>query len=291
MKLLISALSLLSVLFSSESMAKTTLVDFGGTSNSFSSPWNLSTGTNPVLSTDRKTAALKDTTGATSSVVVTYQSGSPLLITAPSSDSQLTTLTANQAVGSYGLAMWKAAHGFDLTDARIQRGWEERSLLSVGSIVDPGNISMGGFSANSSYTVSAVFTVSGLANILSIKNAPVTLQGNNFNLSHAYLAGSNGELIDLVQVGNVELAGLLSKGTFMMTWQLQTTSSFNTSSTINIDFANSLLGLGGGYGISAMAVTDSTPDLPVPPVSVPEPSSALLGAFGFVGLIVRRRRK
>lgn len=179
-----------------------------------------------------------------------------------------------------------------LTDARIQRGWEEHSLLSVGSLVDPGNITVGGFSASSSYTVSAAFTVSGLANVLSFKAAPVTLKGSNFNITHAYLSGSNGELIDLLEVGNVELAGLLAKGTFMMTWQLKTTSAFNTSSTIDMDFAQSLLGLGGNYGISAMAVTDKAPDLPVPPThSVPEPSSALLGIFGFAGLMLKRRRK
>lgn len=115
MKLLLCTLSLLTALCGSEAMAKTTLIDFGAANNSntFSSPWNVAGGKNPTLSTNRTTDALKDTTGAASSVSVTYKAGSPLLVSAPSSNSQLTSLTANQAFGQYGLAMWKAAHGFD----------------------------------------------------------------------------------------------------------------------------------------------------------------------------------
>lgn len=272
-------------------MAKTVLIDFGAANNSntFTSPWNVAGGKNPTLSSDRETDVLKYSDGTNSTVKVTYKAGSALLVSPPSSNSTLTNLTAQQAYGTHGLAMWNAAHGSALTDARIQKGWEEHSLLSVGNLVDPGSINIGGFKANSGYTVSAAFTVSGLANILSFKNAPVTLQGSNFTVSHAYLSGCNGELIDLLQVGSVELAGLLAKGTFMLTWQFTTSSSFNTSSTINMNFAQGLLGLGGNYGISALAVTDGTPNLPVP--TIPEPSSALLSIFGLAGLALKRRRK
>lgn len=291
MKLFLTVLSVLAVFGYPGATAKTTLVDFGGSANSFSTPWNLSSGqTVSVLDQSRKTAALKDSTGAASGVTVTFRTGTALTVSNPSNVSPLTSLTANQAFGTYGLAFWKAAHGTDLTTSQIQNGWVESSLLGIGQLVGPGSLNVGGFQKSSAYTVSAVFTVSGLANVASFKTSPVTLQGSNFSLSHAFLTGRNGQVVDVLNIGNVELASLLSGGTFMMTWQFQTNSAFNTSSTINMDFSSSLLTLGGNYGISAMAVTDGTPVLPPSP-SVPEPSSALLSVFGLAGLVLRRRRK
>ena len=185
MKLFRLALPLLALLCGSSALAKTTLVDFGGSNYSFSTPWNQDPGFRPSLSSDRTTNELKYTDNTDSSISVRYKAGTPLLISPPTANSQLTNLTAQQAFGTAGLNLWQAAHGSALTDSRIQNGWSESSLLGVGGLVDPGNIQVGGFQKSSSYTLSAVFTVSGLANIASLRVAPVTLGGSNFTVSHA----------------------------------------------------------------------------------------------------------
>lgn len=121
-------------------------------------------------------------------------------------------------------------------------GWEASS--------PPGDVSVTGFQANSSYTMSSVFTISGLANVATWgTNSPVNLTGTGINVKNIYLAGSNGQVVDLLHISGGSLATLLSSGTFMLTWQFETNSSFNPSSSVTMDFSDSLLSLAGDYGM------------------------------------------
>lgn len=92
-------------------------------------------------------------------------------------------------------------------------------------------------------------------------------------------------MIDLLHISGGSLATLLSSGTFMLTWQFETNSSFNPSSSVTMDFSDSLLSLAGDYGMSALAVRDGMPSL-----AVPEPATASLSLFGLAALLMRRRR-
>lgn len=285
MKMRLCVMSLLAFLCAAPGWSKTTVVSFGETGNTYSSSWNLQSGTGGTLGTPaRSTTQLKDTTDTVSAITVKYNAGG-LLGTSYATNTVLSTLgLVNTTIGAGGKSLWQQAHGVALDDAKTARGWNENLPLGAGPIVDAGSIDIGGLQANSSYTVSSVFTVSGLANVSTwTSGSPVNLTGNGLNIVNAYLSGSNGQVVDLLHIGSGSLATLLSSGTFMLTWQFTTGASTTGAS---MDFADSLLSLGGNYAVSATAVTDGMPAL-----TVPEPATASLGLLGLAALMLRRRTR
>lgn len=277
-------MSLLAFLCAAPGWSKTTVVSFGESSNTYTSPWNLQSGTGgTVLAPALTTSQLRDTGNTVSAITVKYNGGGVGGLT-PSTNTNLSTLgLTNTTIGSGGKALWQQAHGVALDDSKTARGWNESLVLGVGPVVDAGSIVVGGLQANSSYTVSSVFTVSGLANVATWNSgSPVNLTGTNLSIKNAFLSGSNGQVVDLLRIGSGSLATLLSSGTFMLTWQF-TTGASTTSATM--DFADSLLSLGGNYAVSSMAVTDGMPTL-----TVPEPATASLSLLGLAALLMRRRR-
>lgn len=260
------------------------MVSFGESSNTYSAPWNLASGT--LTGGNRTTgSSMKATDGTASTIQVTYTAGG-LLGTSQATNSPLSFTGVSTTIGSGGLNMWKQAYGYDLDSTKTARGWNENLVLGVGGLVSPGDVNVTGFQANSSYTMSSVFTVSGLANVATWgTNSPVNLTGTGLNVKNIYLAGTNGQVVDLLHIGGGSLATLLSGGTFMLTWQFETTSSFNPSSSVTMDFSDSLLSLAGNYGVSAVAVRDGMPNL-----AVPEPATASLSLLGLAALLMRRRR-
>ncbi len=202
--------------------------------------------------------SMKATDGTASAIQVTYNISGGLLGGVQATNSNM---YGTHTIGTGGLNMWKQAYGYDLDAAKTTRGWNETLVLGVGGLVAPGT----GFQANSSYTMSSVFTISGLANVATWgTNSPVNLTGTGINVKNIYLAGSNGQVVDLLHISGGSLATLLSSGTFMLTWQFETNSSFNPSSSVTMDFSDSLLSLAGDYGMSALAVRDGMPSLAVP---------------------------
>ena len=227
--------------------------------------------------------SMKATDGTASAIQVTYNISGGLLGGVQATNSNM---YGTHTIGTGGLNMWKQAYGYDLDAAKTPRGWNETLVLGVGGLVAPGDVSVTGFQANSSYTMSSVFTISGLANVATWgTNSPVNLTGTGINVKNIYLAGSNGQVVDLLHISGGSLATLLSSGTFMLTWQFETNSSFNPSSSVTMDFSDSLLSLAGDYGMSALAVRDGMPSL-----AVPEPATASLSLFGLAALLMRRRR-
>lgn len=276
-------MSVLAFLCCAQGWGKTVMVSYGESSNTYSAPWNLASGT--TSSNNRSTTTLTATDGTSSGYQVTYGAGGALGLTG-STNSALNFSGVNTTIGSGGLNMWQQAYGYTLDPGKTARGWNQNLLLGVGTAVAPGDITVKGFQANSSYTMSSVFTVSGLANVATWGTAnPVDLVGNGLNIKNIYLAGTNGQVVDLLHFSGGSLATLLSGGTFMMTWQFETTGSFNAANGVEMEFNNSLLSLGGNYGVSATAVTDGMPTL-----TVPEPATASLGLLGLAALLMRRRR-
>ncbi|MCD8061822.1 MAG: PEP-CTERM sorting domain-containing protein [Akkermansiaceae bacterium] len=226
---------------------------------------------------------MKATDGTASAIQATYTMSGGLLGGVQATNSNM---FGTATIGSGGLNMWKQTYGYDLDAAKTIRGWNENLILSSGGVAAPGNVDVTGFQANSSYTMSSVFTISGLANVATWgTNSPVNLTGSGIDVKNVYLAGTNGQVVDLLHIGSGSLATLLSSGTFMLTWQFETTSSFNPSSSISMGFSDSLLSVAGNYGVSALALRDGTPDL-----AVPEPATASLSLLGLAALLMRRRR-
>lgn len=284
MKMRLCVMSLLAFLCAAPGWSSTTVVSFGETSNTYQSPWNLQMGSGGTLGTPaRTTTQLRDTTNTVSAITVKYNGGG-LAGTTASTNTALSALGLNNiTIGAGGKSLWQQAHGTVLDDAKTARGWNQNLVLGVGGLVDAGSIAVSGLQANSSYTVSSVFTVSGLANVATwTSGSPVNLTGNGLSIKNAYLSGTNGQVVDLLHIGSGSLATLLSSGTFMLTWQF-TTGASTTSATM--DFADSLLSLGGNYAVSAMGVTEGMPNL-----TVPEPATASLSLLGLAALLMRRRR-
>lgn len=284
MKMRLCVMSLLAFLCAAPGWSSTTVVSFGETGNTYQSPWNLQMGSGGTLGTPaRTTTQLRDTTNTVSAITVKYNGGG-LAGTTASTNTALSALGLNNTtIGSGGKSLWQQAHGTVLDDAKTARGWNQNLVLGVGGLVDAGSIAVSGLQANSSYTVSSVFTVSGLANVATwTSGSPVNLTGNGLSIKNAYLSGTNGQVVDLLHIGSGSLATLLSSGTFMLTWQF-TTGASTTSATM--DFADSLLSLGGNYAVSAMGVTEGMPNL-----TVPEPATASLSLLGLAALLMRRRR-
>ena len=285
MKMRLCVMSLLAFLCAAPGWSNTTVVSFGETSNTYTSPWNLQMGSGGTLGTPaRTTTQLKDTTNTVSAITVKYNGGG-LAGTTASTNTSLTALGLNNTtIGAGGKSLWLQAHGTALDDAKTARGWNQNLVLGVGGLVDAGSIAVSGLKANSSYTVSSVFSVSGLANVATWgTNSPVNLTGTGLSIKNAYLSGTNGQVVDLLHIGSGSLATLLSSGTFMLTWQF-TTGASTTSATM--DFADSLLSLGGNYAVSAMGVTEGMPNL-----TVPEPATASLSLLGLAALLMRRRSR
>lgn len=256
------------------------MISFGEASNTYSAPWNLATGT--VTSGNRVTSVLTSTDNTNSQIKVTYTAGG-LLGTSQATNA---AMSGTNTIGIGGTNMWQQAYGYALDSSKTARGWNENLVLGVGGLVTPGQINVTGFQANNSYTMSSVFTVSGLANVATWgTDSPVNLVGTGLTVKNIYLAGSNGQVVDLLHIGGGSLATLLSSGTFMLTWQFETGSGFNPNSNVSLEFANSLLSLGGNYGVSALAVRDGMPTL-----TVPEPATASLSLLGLAALLMRRRR-
>lgn len=283
MKMRLCVLSLLALLCSAPGWGKTTMISFGESSNTYSAPWNLASGA--VSGTSRGTSSLTATDNTNSLIKVTYTAGG-LLGASQATNAPLSFTGVTTTIGSGGLNMWKQAYGYDLDSSKTARGWNENLVLGVGGLVTPGQINVTGFQANNSYTMSSVFTVSGLANVATWgTNSPVTLTGNGLTVKNIYLAGTNGQVVDLLHIGGGSLATLLSGGTFMLTWQFETSAGFNPNSDVSMQFADSLLSLGGNYGVSAVAVRDGMPAL-----TVPEPATASLSLLSLAALLMRRRR-
>lgn len=284
MKMRLCVMSLLAFLCVAPGWSNTTVVSFGETSNEYNAPWNMQMGTGGTIVTPaRSTTQLKYTTNSVSAITVKYNGGGLAGATSPTNTALSTLGLTDTTIGAGGKSLWQQAHGVALNDARTARGWNENLPVVVGGLVNAGSIDVGGLQANSSYTVSSVFTVSGLANIdVWTQGSPVTLTGNGLSIKNAYLSGSNGQVVDLLHIGSGSLATLLSSGTFMLTWQFTTGT---TTTGASMDFADSVLGLGGNYAVSAMAVTDGMPAL-----TVPEPATASLGLLGLAALMLRRRR-
>ncbi len=227
--------------------------------------------------------SMKATDGTASAIQVTYTISGGLVGAVQATNSNM---YGTHTIGSGGLNMWKKAYGYDLDAAKTTRGWSETLVLGISGLVASGDVTVTGFQANSAYTMSSVFSISGLANVATWgTNSPVNLTGTGINVKNIYLAGSNGQVVDLLHIGSGSLATLLSSGTFMLTWQFETSSSFNPSSNVSMEFADSLLSLAGDYGVSALAVRDGMPNL-----TVPEPATASLSLLGLAALLIRRRR-
>ena len=106
--------------------------------------------------------SMKATDGTASAIQVTYNISGGLLGGVQATNSNM---YGTHTIGTGGLNMWKQAYGYDLDAAKTTRGWNETLVLGGGGRVAPGDVSVTGFQANSSYTMSSVFTISGLANV------------------------------------------------------------------------------------------------------------------------------
>ena len=164
---------------------------------------NLASGT--MTSGNRTTGnSMKATDGTASAIQVTYNISGGLLGGVQATNSNM---YGTHTIGTGGLNMWKQAYGYDLDAAKTTRGWNETLVLGVGGLVAPGDVSVTGFQANSSYTMSSVFTISGLANVATWgTNSPVNLTGTGINVKNIYLAGSNGQVVDLLHISGGSLA-------------------------------------------------------------------------------------
>lgn len=268
-------LSLLAGILAPAALAKTTMVCFGE-DNSYSDHWNHARGSINAGKGGRTTAALKNTAGAASAISITYKTGG-----VAASNVEL----SEHRIGEHARNLWFQAHGYQLEDEQLERGWRESfAVPAQGSHVNVGHISIGGLTANNSYTVSSVFNVDNLLHISGWgTESPVSLTGTGLNIKHAYLSGAHGNTIDLLHPGGVDLTALLSGGTFMMTWQFETSAAFTSS--VDMQFSDKMRTLGGHYDVSTIAVTEGMPHL-----IIPEPATASLGLLGVAALLLRRRR-
>lgn len=268
-------LSLLAGILAPAALAKTTMVCFGE-DDSYSNHWNHARGSINAGKGGRTTAALKNTAGAASAISITYKTGG-----VAASNVEL----SEHRIGEHARNLWFQAHGYKLEDEQLERGWRESfAVPAQGSHVNVGHISIGGLTANNSYTVSSVFNVDNLLHISGWgTESPVSLTGTGLNIKHAYLSGAHGNTIDLLHPGGVDLTALLSGGTFMMTWQFETSAAFTSS--VDMQFSDKMRTLGGHYDVSTIAVTEGMPHL-----IIPEPATASLGLLGVAALLLRRRR-
>jgi len=109
------------------------MVSFGESSNTYSAPWNLASGT--MTSGNRTTGnSMKATDGTASAIQVTYNISGGLLGGVQATNSNM---YGTHTIGTGGLNMWKQAYGYDLDAAKTTRGWNETLVLGVGGLVAP----------------------------------------------------------------------------------------------------------------------------------------------------------
>lgn len=148
--------------------------------------------------------------------------------------------------------------------ARLRDAFDPVSAITVGyngsGLTDAGNVDVSSLQPNSSYKVSSISTVSGLADVPTGNGgSPVIVSGNGLSIGKTYL----------------------SSVASMPTWQV--VAGFSTSGA-TMDFTDSLLSPEGNDAVSSPAVTEGVLNL-----AVPEFGTVSLCLVGLTALLMRRR--
>lgn len=197
-------------------------------------------------------------------------------------------------------SVWEIMHDATLTEKEVNSYWCEEVTIGVAASI--GDITVSNLKADSTYAVSAVVTVAEVVSLIG-KAAPVTLNyGTGATQKAAFMTTNSGSVNIEVALGNFDVASLISGKTFSMTWIFETAAA---PTSVDLEFASSLVSVVGVTSISAMAVTrydDSVASVQamfeeganmLHPVAegVPEPSMAAMSLLALAGLAARRRRR